>query len=494
MTEPKNPIVLAIDIGTSSVKAGLYDSAASSIGGTHYSVPHEQDIANDGTVEAPVERIARAVEQAIDRMLAVTLEQGLTISGVAMDSMASTVLAVDSDGAPLTPVYTYADTRTAPDVDRLKSEIDESEVHQRTGAMQHTSYVPGRVRWLQRTRPDIASRTDRWLDVSTYLHTRWFGMRDVAASFSIASWSGMLNRHQLRWDEELLRHIGLTSANLPRLAPFSESQANLCPEFAARWPQLAGVPFFPAVGDGAAVNIGTGCASPDRVALSVGTTSAMRVLTEAKSPEVPKGLWAYRLGKDATLMGGAFSEGGLLIEWAKNVLNLPPLERLDAELAGQAPDSHGLTVLPFLAGERATGWSTRATGVFEGLRTSTSALEMVQAMMEAVSLRFALVAELLLPQRSPDLVFVASGGAVRSSEWWLQTMADALGAPVVVNMEQQGTSRGAAVLALHALGAIDSLYSLRPNVSATYQPRPDASAVLKKAAARQKELYARSLK
>jgi gluconokinase len=494
MSDTDQTFILAIDIGTSSVKAGLYDGAARSLAehdDAQVSIEHEQVVASDGTAEEPVERIGTAVETAVDRVLAVADSLNIVIAGVGMDSMASTVLAVDESGAPLTPVYTYADTRSAEDVEQLRTELDVSAVHDRTGAMQHTSYVPGRVRWLQRTEPEIAARVARWLDVSTYLFTRWFGAQDVAASYSIAAWSGMLNRRELQWDRQLLSHLGLQLHNLPRLGPYSERQAGLSAEFAKRWPKLAHTPFFPAVGDGAAVNVGTGCATPDRVALSVGTTSAMRVLIEGDSPPVPGGLWAYRLGDNATLVGGAFSEGGLLVEWAQNVLRLPPLDQLDAALTNQTADGHGLTVLPFLAGERATGWSTRATGVFEGLRTSTTALDMVQAMMESVSLRFALVADLLLPQRPPELKFIASGGAVRSSAWWLQTMANALDAPVVVNVEEQGTSRGAAILALHALGKIDSLHSLPPASTATYTPQPGVTAVLRAAAGRQQALYSR---
>ncbi len=485
--------VLAVDIGTSSIKAGLYDQNANSIPGIDITVAHEQDISGDGTAEEPVERIVDAVEQAIDGVLSLVSNKNLKIAAVAMDSMASTILAVDIEGGPLTPVFTYADTRSAEDVELLRIELDESAVHRRTGAMQHTSYVPGRVRWLERTQPSIAEKVARWVDVSTYLHTRWFGTQDVACSYSIASWSGLLNRKTLEWDRDLLSHLGLSAENLPRLAPFTEMRSGLCAEFSKRWPELADVPFLPAIGDGAAVNIGTGCASPVRIALSVGTTSAMRILTDEDPIEVPNGLWAYRLGADSTLVGGAFSEGGLLVEWAKDVLQLPPLSQLDSQLQKQNVAGHGLSVLPFLAGERATGWSTRATGVFEGIRTSTSSIEIIQALMEAVSLRFAMVAELLLPERPDGLVFVASGGAVRSSEWWLQTMANALNAPIAVNEEEQGTSRGAAILALYALGEIDSLHSLQPKVSATYSPQQEAVVALSQAASRQRDLYSRLL-
>jgi gluconokinase len=216
----------------------------------------------------------------------------------------------------------------------------------------------------------------------------------------------------------------------------------------------------------------------------------MRVLVWGEPPDVPRGLWAYRLGRDASLLGGAFSEGGILLEWAQKTLQAPSLENLDDELAELKPDAHGLTVLPFLAGERATGWSTRATGVFEGIRMSTTPLEMVQAMMESVSLRFAQVAELLPGKES---LYVASGGAVRNSTWWLQAMADALGAPVQLNHEDQETSRGAAVLALHGLGEWESLDDHMPHVKKTFKPRPEVTDVYQKAVERQKALYKRVL-
>ncbi len=493
MSTPNNPAILAIDIGTSAIKASFYDAAANSVEGSLVSIPHDQITASDGTVEEPVERIVTAVEAAIDHSLEFAANSGLKIAGVAMDSMASTILAVDDSGDPVTPVYTYADTRSADDVEALRRELDEAEVHQRTGAMQHTSYVPGRARWLKRTRPAMFDRAARWLDVSTYLHSRWFGAKDVVASYSVASWSGMLNRHLLCWDDEVVQAAGLTSDALPELGSYSDSQTGLRTEFASRWPAIADVPFFPAVGDGAAVNIGTGCAGPDRVALSVGTTSAMRVLRQKDDYEIPRGLWSYCLGADLALTGGAFSEGGLLLDWASKTLQIPPVDQLDSALADREPGAHGLTILPFLAGERATGWSTRATGVFEGIRSATSPLDLVQGMMEAVSLRFSLVADLLVPDRSSDLVFVASGSAIRNSRWWLQIMADALDAPVVINAEEQETGRGAAILALHSLGLLDSLSQPEVEVSETYEPRPAASAVLREQLQRQVELYSRTL-
>jgi len=493
LSEYESPYVVAVDIGTSSVKAGLFDSLARSVAGVEETIPHSQTVASDGTSEEDAAQIQLAVEQAIDSVL--EKAGGLTseIIGVGFDCMASTILGVDTDGNPLTPVYTYADTRTAPDVDRLRDELNIPIVYDRTGVMQHTSYVPGRIRWLRRTQPEIAKQIDRYLDISTYIFTKWFGRRNVKASYCVSSWSGLLNRHDLEWDQGLLGRLGIGEENLPEIGPWSESESGLTKEYADRWPALASLPFMLAVGDGAAVSVGTGCIDETKVAITVGTTGAMRVLSERPSPDVPNGLWAYRLGRKITLVGGSFSEGGNVVQWALDNLRLPPIEQLNAELEKLKPAEHGISVLPFIAGERATGWSNSATGVLEGIRVSTTPIEILQAMLESVSYRFAMVADLLLPGVKSGYEMIASGGAIQSSPWWLQTMADVLGVPVGVSAEQQDTSRGTAILVLNALGIWEKLDSHPAHISETYEPNPAKFDIYAAARERQAELYSRLL-
>ena len=376
---PPKPYILAVDIGSSAVKAGLYDAEANALPHTLVAISHQQRTAADGTHEEDGELIQRVTELAIDRVLDLAEEEVEHIAAVGFDAMASTILGVDARHEPVTPVFTYADTRTAADVDALQASIDVDDAYRRTGVMQHTSYVPGRVEWMRRTNPETFERISKWTDISTFIFTRWFGSTNVPASYSVSAWSGLLNRHELDWDAGLLDAIGLERSNLPRLAPYSEGQSGLCPIYSMRWPQLSDVPFYLAVGDGAAVNIGSGCTDRRNIALTVGTTAAMRLVVDhldnEPPPVVPKGLWGYILRGDRTLLGGAFSEGGNVVEWALNSLNLPPLERLNDALADTVPDAHGLTVLPFIAGERAVGWSTNASGVVNGVRVSTSGLD-----------------------------------------------------------------------------------------------------------------------
>ncbi len=483
------PFVLAVDIGSSAVKAGVYDALARPVHATQTRVAHSARTASDGTAEEPAEDIAVAVEQAIDAALRLVAGPVPGVHAVGLDSMASTFLGLDSAGRPATPVYMYSDTRSGPDVEQLRREIDEGAVYERTGCPQHTSYLPGRVRWLRRTQPGLEGRISCWADVPTWLQRRWSGRRDAPCSHSIASWSGLLDRHTLQWDAGLLNHLALDAARLPGLTSYMTPLAGLTSEYARRWPALKDARFFPGVGDGFAANIGAGCVSPRRVALTVGTTSAMRAVVPGTPARVPPGLWAYRQGPACSLLGGAFSEGGNVLAWARDTLRLPPLAECEAALEKLPPAGHGLTVLPFLAGERATGWSTTASGVVEGLRVSTTPLEILQACLEAVALRFGLVSALLLPELGGRPEVVASGGAMQASRYWLQTMADVLQLPVAVPAESQDTCRGAAALALHGLGEWPALDHVEVEIVGACEPNPGRAAVYQDAAARQRELY-----
>ena len=193
------PYILAVDIGSSAVKAGLYDAEARALQHTQTSIPHQQRTAADGTHEEDADTIQHATEAAIDRALQLAGDAADHIAAVGFDVMASTILGVDDRHNPVTPVYTYADTRSAQDVNHLQSAIDIDAAYQRTGVMQHTSYVPGRVLWLRRTDPATYDRIAKWTDIATFIFTRWFGSTDIPASYSASAWSGLLNRNTLDW-------------------------------------------------------------------------------------------------------------------------------------------------------------------------------------------------------------------------------------------------------------------------------------------------------
>ena len=488
-SDDARPLVLAIDIGTSSVRGALYDARAHRLEETAAHEAHALTSDASGAAEAPAEEMAACVERVVDAVLASAGGAAGTVEAVAMATLAATALGVDGQNRAVTPVYTYADSRAADDVRALRRELDAAAVRQRTGCPLHTAYWPARLRWLRRAGPAAAARVTTWLDLGTYLSRRWLAGAGVPMSYSIASWTGLLDRRALRWDAEILQKLGLTEEALPPLADYTEGRRGLSPDFARRWPALASATFLPAVGDGAAANVGSGCVTPGRIALTVGTTGAMRVMLPGTTPEVPPGLWAYKVGAGETLLGGSFGEGGNVFAWARETLRLPPAHELEAALRGLPPDGHGLTVLPFLAGERSPGWSTSATGAVAGLTTATSPVQVLQACLEAVCYRFALVARLIDEHLDESRAIVASGGALTASPAWVQMMADVLQHRVLLSHEAELTSRGAAILALRACGAWKSLADVALPLEEACVPDPSRADSYHRGLARQLRLY-----
>jgi len=474
--------VLVIDVGSSSVRALLFDDQARPVPGAVASRSHSFTTVPPGAATADAIALRDAAEACMDEVL--QHPGAREIRAVGMDTFVGNVLGVDHRGVPVTPMFTYADTRSADDVAALKTRIDGEESHQRTGCILHTAYQPGRLLWLRRTEPFTFAGVNRWIDIGTYLYTGWFG--ESAASYSVASWSGMFNRDKLDWDEAWLYVLEMGKNHFPELADYNNAKRGLRDEYAKRWPALRDVPFCLAVGDGAAANVGSGCVDESHIALTVGTTAALRVVSTTTLPPVPPGLWSYRADAAHHLIGGATTEGGNIFQWARDTLKLD--EDVEAQLASREPDAHGLTFLPLLAGERSPGWATHATGAITGLRLSTTPLDILQAALEGVALRLSLIADQLGSIVQPDATIIAGGGALVGSPAWAQMIAHALNRPIHITEEPEITARGVAILTLVACGR-GQLADYPPAIDRVITPNPEHAAILREARERQVRLY-----
>ena len=371
----------------------------------------------------------------------------------------------------------------------LKRELDEETFHQRTGVRFHPSYGTAQLHWLRRARSEEYQRVARWVSLGEFMETRLLG--EGGTSHSAASWSGLLDRQRLDWDAELLAALSLEPERLPRLTSFASPRQGLLPVFAARWPALAAAPWFPLIGDGAAANIGSGCASPGRVALTMGTSTALRAVTSQPVAHLPAGLWSYRVDERRSLPGGALTEGGNVYAWLRETLLLAVPEQVEAALADSAPDGHGLTVLPFLSGERAPGWAGHARATIHGISLATRPEDIVRASLEAVAYRIALVYDDLRSLLPGEPQIVVSGGALASSPAWLQVVADALGRPLTHSAVPEASARGSALLALEALGALSDIAAAPDFLGDTVQPNGTRYETYRRAIVRQQALYGR---
>ena len=483
--------LLSLDVGTSGVRAALFDDQGNEISGAQVSSQRSATAFSDlGVLDGDV--IVSQVIETIDDLLATAVDNGHRVRVIAISCFWHSLIGTDSRGRATTPVFSWADTRAAGSASFLKSHFDETQFHRRTGCRFHASYWPAKLHWLRQQQPATFENTTQWLGFSEYLCQQLFG--STAISVSMASATGLLDQRTCEWDDNCLAALEISEELLPVIGG-DEEHPQLRPEFAQRWPALSEARLAMVVGDGAANNVGSGCSTRDRFALMIGTSGALRVVFEGEPPDsLPPALWSYRVDRSRVVVGGALSDGGGLYRWLSELLcvNDDPMY-LENCLASLEADSHGLTVLPFWSGERSTGWSENARGAILGLTQKTKPVEIVRAALEAIAYRFALIAE-PLEHLTGSATVVATGNALRSSRVWLQIIADVLDRQVLLTNVREASTRGAALLALEAVGKIEGL---RPDsfvVEEAFEPDSTRHARYRKGLFRQQEIYDRLFK
>ena len=480
------PAVVALDLGTTWARCAVYDDRGRPVRPAWAKKPVEILSPDPGASEIDPGAWLESVCACLDKVYGLMGEKIGRVAGVGVCSLAGNIMGVDRDGRPTTPAFTYGDTRAQGAALALKTRLNEEEVRLRTGCPVHTAYLPARLLWLKKTRPDLFEKTARWISLGEFLERRLFGR--TAVSVSMASWSGLLNRHTRNWDPEMMAVCGMGEDRLSPISPSPCVRKGLVPAFARRWPGLKDLPWFGAIGDGAAANLGCNCHDPGRVAVTIGTSSAIRMVTEKPVDLLMPGLWAYKVDHRRNLVGGALNEGGNLHQWLTRFLG-GTKKVSEQAVFSQKPDAHGLTVLPFWAGERSVGWDGNARGTIHGLTLATSPEDLVRAVLEAVSLRLAEIFNRLVKTGATDPVVVAGGGALAASEGWRRILADALGRPLMVTGITEVSARGAAILALESLGIIPDAGSVPDFFQTALEPDMAAHEIYQKALERQNRLY-----
>jgi gluconokinase len=412
--------VLALDVGSSSVRAQRFDERGDPVGELRQET-------YDGRDPDEITELTRTVLDGHE-------PDGTSCFG-------HSLIAVDKRGRPLTELLGWRDTRSAGAAEWLRRRLDSDAVHARTGAYLHPAFWPAKLAWLAETEPEIFRQAARFVSFAEYLRG------EALTSPSIASGTGLIDLTTSSWDAELLEALGLDAERLPDLAD------------------------LPVWIDGVCSNLGAGCTGP-RAALMIGTSGALRVLYETERPQPRPGLFLYRLDEHRVVEGGALSDGGNLYAWLQETLVAP----------GKPGDrDHGLTFLPFLGGERSTGWDPDATGTITGLTFATTSADICQAALEGVGFRFAAIADLMTEIEQ----VVVTGGALLKDDHWAQVMADALARPVTRSLVREASLRGAAVAALERSGYEPADAGL----GEVFHPRENRAEAYRSARERQERLY-----
>lgn len=476
--EFESTVLMAVDIGSSGVRAALFDESA-----------NELTRVTNSTRPSKTKNAAALLEvvvDVIDELLA-PVPSGIELQFIAISCYWHSLLGIDGQGAATTSILDWSETRAADAALALRTRFSETEIHSRTGCRLHPSYWPAKLLWLKTECASEFRATNFWVSFNEYLTHHLFG--ETSTSISMASATGLMNVTSCEWDLPFLEQLEIGPEKLPQIAAETITNATLRKAFADRWPQLRNARLCPGIGDGAANNIGAGCTNKTMLALMVGTSGAARVLYQGEPPlRLGSSLWCYRVDRQRVIVGGAISDGGGLFERLRTAL-IPDsdFEELSFQLSQMEADAHGLTVLPFWSGERSTGWAPKATGGIIGIKASTTPIQILRATMEAIAFRLSLIVAELNTILSTTTI-IASGNALHSSPLWLQIITDVIGRQIMLSETREASTRGAALLALDAAGKI-RLNDQSNRCAEVFEPDFSEHAKYLPAIQRQQQLY-----
>lgn len=466
LAHSRGPYVLGLDVGSTASRGGLYDASGCPIKGSKQRIAHSFSTDVDGTSMIDADQVVRECREIVQNIVTFALDHGLEISGVAMDSFASSLILVNEAGFALTPAITYADSRCAPYVARLKEQVNEGDYHARTGVRLHTSYHPARLAWAQAEFPELWAKTAEVMTIGEYVYLGLAEIRGIATA--TAAWSGIINMHTGELDTEILDAVGAPASLFsPIHDPDQPAYAT-----ASAWPELNNKPWLHAIPDGWPSNVGPGATDDRTLAVAAATSGAMRVIVSECPSHVPLGLWCYRLSSDKWIIGGALNDVGRGVSWLERVLaDVDTRDVADALAAAPAADTPA--VLPFFSGERATGWAGNARASIVGITNDTSTLDLWRGVIEALAHSYRRIWDAMETSDAsadPERV-IASGRVTTDHPNWLKVLADALGTPVIPLEMKRATLRGTALIALDVLDPAGNRAD--PPFGTAHQPRAE---------------------
>ncbi|WBB70804.1 gluconokinase [Micromonospora sp. WMMD812] len=465
-------VVIGVDIGTTSTKAVAYDTRGTQLAA--HSAGYPLDEPQPGYAEQDPQQIFDAVLTALRATVA---DLDRPVAGLSLSGAMHSLIGLDADGNPLTTSITWADSRSSRQAERLRAVPSGLALHRRTGTPVHPMSPLPKLLWFAEQEPRLFERVAHWVGIKDWVLLRLCGT--LVTDHSLASATGLFDIHRLDWDTEALAIASITAEQLPRLV----STTTVLPGLTARAAAATGLPQRTPVvvgaGDGPLANLGLGAVHPGVVACSIGTSGAMRVMVERPGVDPLGGVFCYALTEDRWVVGGAINNGGVVLRWAGDAL-APDLgahsEKELTALAARAPvGSGGLIMLPYLLSERAPNWSALPRGAYVGLTHGHRREHLIRAALEGVCQQLALVLASVRAAGNEVHEVRASGGFARSG-LWRQMLADTLGMPVSFPTGPEGSSFGAALLGMQALGLISSIDVAADLVHIEETIRPDAAA------------------
>lgn len=476
--------VIGIDIGTGSTKgvAVAADGAVLASAQSHYATATPQP----GYAEQDPQAVWQAFVEVVG---SVAGEMGHPPTCVSLSSCMHSLLLLDAHHQPLTQLITWADNRAAAVAERLRRSEEGMAIYTATGTPLHAMSPLYKLIWFRENQPRIFSSIAKAVSIKEVIWWRLFNAFEV--DHSVASATGLFDGVGKTWHGPSLAIAGINEELLSSARPTDYVRHGMAADIAEALGLPINTPFCIGASDGCLATVGSGALADEAASLTIGTSGAVRIASGKPLPSFETMPFSYVLDEETFVCGGPVSNGGNVLQWAKqNLLNEKDLtyEEFFRKLQTIPPGADGLLCLPYLHGERAPVWDEKASGVFAGARSHHTGLHFAKAATEGIC--FALLSVLNdVASRGTAVNGLRISGGVTGSPLLLQTLADVTGRPVTVAQTEDASAVGAALVGLKASGSIPT-YAVALPVKAAYEPNPQSVDVYRRGFNVYKTLYA----
>ncbi|MTT30417.1 gluconokinase [Terrilactibacillus sp. BCM23-1] len=470
--------MIGVDIGTTSTKAVLYTIDGTIVAYANQGYPLYTPDAF--TAEQDPDQIFDTVLSVIHEVVAKSDKRPETIQFVSFSCAMHSVIPVDREGRPLMRCLTWADNRSIDWCCRLKEDMGGHEIYMRTGTPNHPMSPLSKLLWMRHEKPEIFNKSAKFISMKEYVFYKLF--HKYIVDYSIASCTGLMRMDQMTWDQEALKIAGITESHLSDPVPTTYIMKDLDPMYAEQMGLREDTPFVLGASDGVLSNLGVNAIEPGNVAVTIGTSGAIRTVVDHYSADPKERLFCYQLTEDKWVVGGPVNNGGGVLRWARDEFAASEIEtakRLGissydvlTQMASRVnPGSDGLIFQPYFSGERAPLWNPNARGAFFGLNLHHQKQHMIRAVLEGVIYNLYSVM-LAMQERTGEPKLIQATGGFSRSALWRQMMADIFNQPVNVPESFESSCLGAAVLGLYATGVVDNLNVVSQMIGSVHSHQP----------------------
>lgn len=442
-------IVLGCDIGTGSCKLLAWHTSGVVIKEVQsfYDVQHPKP----GYSEQDPELIKHAFITCLKKIIRELPSPPLALG---FSSCMHSLILVNENAQPITPLITWEDNRSSDIARRLRNSSEGKSIYINTGTPIHSMSPLCKITWFKKNKKDLFKKAYKFIGIKEYLWHWMFGVYEVDQS--IASATGLFDIKKLTWYAASLRFCGIDKKLLSTPVTTTFNRKNPSNEFL----QATGLPpsmlYCIGASDGCMANVGSHISGTSKAAVTIGTSGAVRITTKKPIIDYDSMIFNYLLDEKTFVSGGPVNNGGNTMHWMFNeflgIHDPTPQDysSFESSVSLIPAGCNGLICLPYFYGERAPVWDEKASAIWFGVNNTHTKFYMMRAVMEGVCYSLRMILETIERASGNIKELYLSGGFIKSPKW-VQMLADITRKKVVINELADASSIGAAMWAVKAM-------------------------------------------